>query len=179
MPIENFGGVNTNITYYEDVRVPVANLVGEENQGWKLITNQLNHERVTLCSSGVVERMLDDVRGWAQGPKLADGRRVIDQEWVQSTWPGCTPSSMCCASLNWKVAWLAQSGASSTRRRVVDQGVRHRVLHGGARLLMEGDGDQAPMSGDSPGAVLRGAERMLRRCTFSRSAAVPTRCSAT
>ena len=56
VPIENFGGVNTNITYYEDVRVPAGNLVGEENQGWNLITNQLNHERVTLCSSGVVER---------------------------------------------------------------------------------------------------------------------------
>ena len=66
VPIENFGGVNTNVTYYEDVRVPAGNLVGEENQGWNLITNQLNHERVTLCSSGVVERMLDDVRAWAQ-----------------------------------------------------------------------------------------------------------------
>ena len=46
------GDLNTNITYYEDVRVPVGNLVGEENQGWSLITNQLNHERVTLCSLG-------------------------------------------------------------------------------------------------------------------------------
>src|SRR3954468_6247158 len=82
-PIENFGNLNTNITYYEDVRVPAANLVGEENQGWSLITNQLNHERVTLCSSGVVERQLEDVRRWAQDTKLADGRRVIDQEWVQ------------------------------------------------------------------------------------------------
>ena len=63
VPIDNFGATNTNITYYEDVRVPVGNLVGEENGGWGLITNQLNHERVTLCSSGVVERMLDDMRG--------------------------------------------------------------------------------------------------------------------
>ena len=31
--IDNFGGVNTNITYYEEVRVPYGNLVGEENGG--------------------------------------------------------------------------------------------------------------------------------------------------
>src|SRR5882672_4047448 len=49
VPIDNFGATNTNITYYEDVRVPVGNLVGEENGGWGLITNQLNHERVMLC----------------------------------------------------------------------------------------------------------------------------------
>ena len=52
------GEMNTNITYYEDVRVPVANLVGKHNGGWELITNQLNHERVTLCSSGLIERTL-------------------------------------------------------------------------------------------------------------------------
>ncbi len=41
-------GVGTSATYYQDVQVPVANRVGEENGGWKLVTNQLNHERVAL-----------------------------------------------------------------------------------------------------------------------------------
>ena len=57
--------------------------VGEENGGWGLITNQLNHERVTLCSSGSLERTLDRGHRWAQDTTLPDGRRVIDQEWVQ------------------------------------------------------------------------------------------------
>ena len=51
-PSRTWATSNTNDTFYEDVRVPVGNLVGEENQGWKLITNQLNHERVTLCARG-------------------------------------------------------------------------------------------------------------------------------
>ena len=55
-----------NQTFFDDVRVPATNLVGGENDGWKLITNQLNHERVTLCSSGMIEQSLDDVREWAQ-----------------------------------------------------------------------------------------------------------------
>ena len=50
-PVHTVAGVSTSATYYQDVRVPVDNLVGELNGGWPLITNQLNHERVSLTSS--------------------------------------------------------------------------------------------------------------------------------
>ena len=45
--------------FLDDVRIPKGSLVGGEknlNRGWKLITGQLNHERVTICSSGIIER---------------------------------------------------------------------------------------------------------------------------
>jgi len=164
VPIDNFGATNTNITYYEDVRVPVGNLVGEENGGWGLITNQLNHERVTLCSSGVVERMLDDVRGWAQHTKLADGRRVIDQEWVQINLARVHAKLEFLRLANWRVAWLAQSGAALNPADASTIKVYGTEFYmEAARLLMEVMRDQAPLQGDSPGAVLRGrVERMLR-----------------
>jgi 3-oxocholest-4-en-26-oyl-CoA dehydrogenase alpha subunit len=85
--------------------VPAANLVGEENQGWGLITNQLNHERVTLCSSGIVVRQLAEVRRWARATKLADGRRVIDQEWVQQNLARVHARLEFLRLINWKVAW--------------------------------------------------------------------------
>jgi hypothetical protein len=164
VPIENFGGLNTNITYYENVRVPAGNLVGEENQGWALITNQLNHERVTLCSSGVVERVLDDVRRWAQETTLADGRRVIDQEWVQVNLARVHAKLEFLRLANWKVAWEAQTGAA------LNPAVASTIKVFGtefymeaARLLMEVMRDQATLQLDSPGAVLRGrVERLLR-----------------
>ena len=164
VPIDNFGATNTNITYYEDVRVPVGNLVGEENGGWGLITNQLNHERVTLCSSGVVERMLDDVRGWAQQTKLADGRRVIDQEWVQINLARVHAKLEFLRLANWRVAWLAQSGAALNPADASTIKVYGTEFYmEAARLLMEVMRDQATLQGDSPGAVLHGrVERMLR-----------------
>jgi 3-oxocholest-4-en-26-oyl-CoA dehydrogenase alpha subunit len=82
-PVETVAGPSTSATYYQDVRVPAANLVGEENKGWPLVTNQLNHERVALTSAAPIIHSLSEVRAWAQQAKLADGRRVIDQEWVQ------------------------------------------------------------------------------------------------
>ena len=162
--IDNFGDTNTNITYYEDVRVPVGNLVGEENQGWSLITNQLNHERVTLCSSGVVERQLDDVREWAQNTKLADGRRVIDQEWVQVNLARVHAKLEFLKLANWRVAWLAQNGEALNPADASSIKVYGTEFYmEAARLLMEIMRDQAPLSGKSPGAVVRGrVERMLR-----------------
>src|SRR5947209_8702799 len=50
-PVHTVAGVTTSATYYSSVRVPVSSLVGEENRGWPLITNQLNHERVALTSA--------------------------------------------------------------------------------------------------------------------------------
>src|SRR5688572_5202608 len=54
-PIHTLGGNRTNATYYENVRVPVSMRVGRENGGWKLITTQLNHERVALLTPGPVQ----------------------------------------------------------------------------------------------------------------------------
>ncbi|WP_409430467.1 acyl-CoA dehydrogenase FadE29 [Mycobacterium sp. SMC-16] len=59
------GAHHTNTTYYNDVRVPADMLVGEENGGWKLITTQLNHERVGLGPAGRVAGIYEQVHAWA------------------------------------------------------------------------------------------------------------------
>jgi len=110
VPMKLLGDHNINYTFYEDVRVPASALVGGENQGWTLITNQLNHERVTLCSPGIIERVATDVRAWAQATKLPDGRRVIDQEWVQEHLARVYAELEFLRLINWKVAWQATQG---------------------------------------------------------------------
>ncbi|QNG17414.1 acyl-CoA dehydrogenase [Rhodococcus triatomae] len=66
------GAHHVNATYYSDVRVPANMLVGEENRGWRLITTQLNHERVMLGPAGRVGGLYDRVRAWAQANRLLD-----------------------------------------------------------------------------------------------------------
>ena len=73
-PVHTVAGVGTSATYYEDVRVPAGNLVGELNGGWALMTNQLNHERVALTSSAPLVHSLELVRRWAQETKSAERR---------------------------------------------------------------------------------------------------------
>ncbi len=62
------GAHHTNATYYSDVRVPADMLVGEENGGWRLITTQLNHERVMLGPAGRSPRSTTSVHAWASKP---------------------------------------------------------------------------------------------------------------
>lgn len=86
-PIVTVGGVMTTATYYTDVRVPKENVIGEINGGWKLITMQLNHERVGLAAlSGLTERLLDDVTTWCRVTPSGAGndQKMIDVPWVQA-----------------------------------------------------------------------------------------------
>ena len=68
--ITHDGAHHVNATYYSDVRVPVSMRVGEENAGWRLITTQLNHERVMLGPAGRLAAMYERVRDWAVARSL-------------------------------------------------------------------------------------------------------------
>jgi alkylation response protein AidB-like acyl-CoA dehydrogenase len=81
-PLHTMPGISTFYTFYDDVRVPVSALVGAENQGWQLITTQLNFERAALGNLGALEPLFEKTLHWATTTDL-DGGRVIDQPWVQ------------------------------------------------------------------------------------------------
>jgi hypothetical protein len=68
--ITHDGAHHVNATYYSGVRVPARMRVGEENGGWRLITTQLNHERVMLGPAGRIAVLHDRVRTWAAGRSL-------------------------------------------------------------------------------------------------------------
>lgn len=155
VPLRTMAGEFTSATFYEDVRVPVANLVGEQNQGWKLITNQLNHERVAICPASGTLRSVDEVRRWAQETKLADGRRVIDQEWVRTTLARVYARAEYLKLMNWKVAWAADKGLSPADASATKVFGTEFALEA-YRLLMEIVGADAYLEEGSPGAVLAG-----------------------
>ena len=154
--IDTMGGGLTSATYYENVRVPVDNLVGEEHRGWQLMTNQLNQERIALSSSGVVERRLTEVRRWAQETKLADGRRVIDQEWVQLNLARVRAKLEFLRLLNYKVAWSAAAGNLEPAEASAMKVYGSEFYIEAYRLLMEVVGSNATVKKGSPGEALEG-----------------------
>ncbi|NGX06232.1 acyl-CoA dehydrogenase FadE29 [Mycobacteroides franklinii] len=101
--ITNDGAHHTNATYYSDVRVPVEMLVGEENLGWKLITTQLNHERVSLGPSGRIAGMYDRVYEWAAKPG-PDGVAPLSHEDVRRVLGEMKAVWRLNELLNWQVA---------------------------------------------------------------------------
>jgi alkylation response protein AidB-like acyl-CoA dehydrogenase len=161
-PVRTVAGPTTSATYYSDVRVPVSALVGGENQGWPLITSQLNHERVALTSAAPVRSALREVTEWARATKLAGGQRVIDAEWVQLNLARVHAKAEFLKLLNWRIAAEAGQGpspAAASATKVFGTEFATEAY----RLLMEVLGANAHVREGSAGAILSGRiERMHR-----------------
>jgi 3-oxocholest-4-en-26-oyl-CoA dehydrogenase alpha subunit len=81
-PLHTMPGISTFYSFYDNVRVPASAIVAGENQGWQLITTQLNFERAALSNLAALEPLFEQTLQWATNTGLDDGR-VIDQPWVQ------------------------------------------------------------------------------------------------
>jgi alkylation response protein AidB-like acyl-CoA dehydrogenase len=162
-PIWTMSDVRTNATYYDQVRVPARYLVGGVNNGWGLITSQLNHERVSLFPIGPFEKLSDDVRRWAQSTKLADGRRVIDQPFVRRNLARCYAGAEALRLMLWKQAWTLTHSRLHPAEASTVKVYASEFFVEAYRLLMEVIGPSATIHRRSPGAVLAGRlERMYR-----------------
>jgi alkylation response protein AidB-like acyl-CoA dehydrogenase len=161
--IDTLGDNATAVTYYDDVRVPVSMLVGVENGGWKLITNQLNHERVALMAPGPAARLIEETAQWARDTELSDGGRVIDVPWVQTNLARAVAKIEVLRLMTWRQA-------ANVERDRLDPAESSTVKVFGSEsfmeiypLLMEVFGPAGYLQAGSPGAVLRGRlERYYR-----------------
>lgn len=165
-PIVTVGGVTTTATYYTDVRVPKDSVIGEVNGGWKLITMQLNHERVGLAAlSGLTVRLLEDLVAWCKITPSggSNGERMIDLPWVQLDLARCTALLDAIRLMTWR---LAKSVADNTLGPAEASGVKvfgteravevYRIMQG---IL----GPVAHLRDGSPGSMLHGeVERAAR-----------------
>jgi len=153
--IRTVGGVSTNATFYDDVRVPGENLIGGENNGWRLITGQLNHERISLVTSGRMRRDLESVVEWARTTRI-DGERVIDKGWVRHNLARIHAKTEVLRLMNWKQAWAATKGqpqmADSSAIKVYGSELQIEAY----RALIEVLGAPGILAKGSPGAVLQG-----------------------
>ena len=131
---------------------PGSAIVGEENQGWTLITNQLNHERVALTTTGWVVRS-------GSRSSTGRGRRRAREPWVQLNLARVDALIEALKLFNWRVAAIARARTPRTGRRVRAEGARdgvvHRVLPAHARSRW----DEAASSSADAG---RRAERRAR-----------------
>jgi alkylation response protein AidB-like acyl-CoA dehydrogenase len=172
-PVRTMAGVVTSATYYSAVRVPLSARVGAENQGWSLITNQLNHERVALTPAAPVLSALASVREWAQEAKLADGRRVIDAEWVRLNLARVHAKAEFLKLMNWRIASsAAENGGSPGQAAMGPAAASATKVYGtefaveAYRLLMEVLGARALVRSGSPGEALAGRIERLHRAAL-------------
>ncbi|MFE9990551.1 MULTISPECIES: acyl-CoA dehydrogenase family protein [unclassified Streptomyces] len=163
-PIETVGGQTTTATYYDSVRVPAANLVGEENGGWGLITNQLNHERVALAAIGMqAEDFYAAALAAARTPDPVTGRRRVDESWVRFQLAEVHARLAASRLLNWRLVGDVGAGrlAPGDASGVKVVGTESAVAV--YRMCQHIVGEDALVRSGSPGAFGAGElERMNR-----------------
>jgi alkylation response protein AidB-like acyl-CoA dehydrogenase len=109
--ITSDGKHHTNSTYYSDVRVPVSMRVGEENAGWRMITTQLNHERIALGPAANIARTVERFTEWARKQTGPDGAPLLDEPTVRRTLGEVYAYATVNQLFNWQVAATAEVSA--------------------------------------------------------------------
>ncbi|WP_148593450.1 acyl-CoA dehydrogenase family protein, partial [Streptomyces sp. WAC01526] len=163
-PIETVGGLTTTATYYDGIRVPAGNLVGEENAGWQLITNQLNHERVALAAIGMqAEDAFEAALAYARTPDRETGERPADRPWVRTRLAEAHARLAATRLLNWRLVGDVGAGKLSPGDA---SGVKFAGTESTVevyRMCQEVAGDAALVRAGSPGGFGDGElERMNR-----------------
>lgn len=156
-PLETIGGEVTTATYYEDVHVPAEMVVGEVNGGWRMITSQLNHERVALAAMGGRSlELFDQVRAWAADQVTPEGGRLVDVPWVRATLARAYARLEALKLLNWRMAWKTHTDqltpADASAGKVFGSEADVEVF----RMLLEVIGRAGFLRKGSPGAELAG-----------------------
>jgi alkylation response protein AidB-like acyl-CoA dehydrogenase len=165
-PIHTLGDNRTNVVYLENVRVPETWRVGRENDGWRLITTQLNHERVALTVPGPVARLVEETTAWARETRRADGERVIDEPWVQLALARAHARIEALRLMAWRQAWNVGldrlDPAESSTVKVYGSEAFIQIY----QLLLEVLGAPGLVKRGSPGSALRGRIERYYRTTL-------------
>jgi alkylation response protein AidB-like acyl-CoA dehydrogenase len=159
-PIHTLGGNRTNMTFLDGVRVPVTNRVARENEGWRLITTQLNHERVALLAPGPVARFVEETTAWAK----ATG--AIETPWVRLALARAHAQIETLRLMAWRQAWNVGherlDPAEASTVKVYGSEAAVRIY----QLLLEVLGTGGVVKAGSPGALLRGRIETYYRTTL-------------
>jgi len=168
-PIHTVGGGHTCMSYYENVRVHESMIVGGLNQGWGLITTQLNHERIGLAAfGGIAFKHLDDVVHWAGETLDSRGNRVVDDPRVQTALGEASARLEAMKVMNWRMAWGLEMDILDPAQASAVKVYSTETLIEVYRLLQEVVGVAGALRKGSKGAVLLGAlSQEARACQIN------------
>ncbi|WP_374727567.1 acyl-CoA dehydrogenase family protein [Haloactinomyces albus] len=157
-PIRTVGGMMVTATYYSGVRVPQSHVVGEVDGGWRLITTQLNHERIGLAALG--GRM---IQLWEQVLDWAKDNGAIELPWVRQDFARSYARLEAMRMMNWKmtgaVAAGTLSGADAGAAKIYGTETHIEVQRTLTGIL----GAAGRIRPESPGAALAGQVEQLSR----------------
>ncbi|TSD45478.1 acyl-CoA dehydrogenase [Rhodococcus sp. KBS0724] len=167
-PITAWSGYRTNETFFDNVRVPVTNLIGEVDKGWKYITGALDLERGALTNAGDLRRAVDDLVILAREIR-EDGTRPLDNADVRRKLAQLDADVELAQLMGFEASSLLESGTIPSVlvsvEKVFSSELRQRIADVGTSML----GPAGLIAGTDSHAVMAGKfERLYRAAPLLR-----------
>lgn len=149
----NHGRIND--VYFEDVRVPAENLIGAENEGWKIAVTTLNIERSGIYYVVANQMWLKDLIEWARTVRRR-GRPLLEDRLIRHRIAMWATELEVQRILSWRIVWI-QAGGRQPSTEASIQSLRVRAFeHEFANFGMELLGLYGQLSPQEKWAPLRG-----------------------
>jgi alkylation response protein AidB-like acyl-CoA dehydrogenase len=108
------GSHEFNEIFFEDVRIPATQLIGEENRGWYHVAVGLDFERSSIGAVSVARRDIDDLTAWTRDERRG-AHRLVDKPGVRGLLADLAVSSEVGRLMAYNVAWMQNAGGVPTR----------------------------------------------------------------
>ena len=177
-----------NEVFFEDVRVPAKNMVGEENRGWYVATTTLDFERsgISRVVSGV--RLLGELTDLASRPG-PDGRRPDEDPRIRHKLADLNIEFTVGRWLAYRVAWMQSQGLvpnheasmSKLYGTMINQRLAGMINMFGLGGALSGEQEHAPLHGRMPDEYLNsvpltiaaGTSEIMRNIIATRGLGLP------
>ena len=155
--INMLGDHEFNEVFFEDVRVPAANMMGEENRGWYVATTLLDFERSGVTWSASSRRQIEQLVEYGKAAKGHHGR-LVDDPVVRTGLADLRVSAEVARFLSYQVVWMQSKGKvpnhEASMSKMFGSELSQRIAYFGMRMI--GLGSQR-IAQDDPGAPIGGS----------------------
>lgn len=102
-----------NDVFFDDVHVPVENLIGKENEGWKIARGAMNAERSGLGVLAKLQRYLDVMVQYCNETEV-NGKRLSEDPIIRNRLAEVACNLAASKALAYRVIWLQDAGVPGT-----------------------------------------------------------------
>ena len=152
--------IRTNEVFYDNVRVPVKNLVGKENQGWYQVNMALQYERVAYGIVAEQQRLLKELVKYCRETQR-DGKPLSQDPLVRQKLAQLAIEIEVGRLLAYKVAWMLSKGQvpdyESGLTKLFNSELKQKLAHTGTQIL----GLYASLDESSPWTQMDGTMEWL------------------
>lgn len=143
-----------NEVFFDDVRIPKENLVGQENNGWYQLVIALDLERSSIGTAATQQRIIEELVRYAKGTKL-NGKPIANDPLLRNQLAEMAVENEILRMMCYRIAWMDSKGIhpsyESSMTMVFSSELMRRLANVGMHIMghygeLDRDSKWAPLN---------------------------------